>query len=153
MVCHFIQTILALIQVLLPLIQKHSSLIDWSPDGNELTIINVQKFISEVLPTYFRHGKMESFVRQVPLLIMQLNMYDFKKIVRKKNSVNFRNIHFRRGNDANFGLIKRRNYKKESKSKTEEAHQSILDHLGRESLENNGISTLLEKLLDFKTKT
>ena len=80
-------------------------------------------------------------------------MYDFKKIVRKKNSVNFWNIHFSKENQVNFDLIQRRNYRKDDPVRKEENQLNILHQMNKESLENHGISDLLGKLFDFKSKT
>jgi hypothetical protein len=44
----------------------------WAPSGAEFIIKDVNKFQQVVLPRYFRHNKMNSFIRQ-------LNMYGFHK--------------------------------------------------------------------------
>ena len=44
----------------------------WSPTGKEFIIKDIDKFEQIVLPRYFRHSKINSFVRQ-------LNMYGFHK--------------------------------------------------------------------------
>lgn len=48
-------------------------LICWSPKGASFVIKNQTRFAKELLPLYFKHGNMTSFIRQ-------LNMYGFRKI-------------------------------------------------------------------------
>ena len=50
------------------------------PDGNGFKIMNEQKFTSHILPKYYRHANLPSFVRQVSSFLSQLNMYGFHKI-------------------------------------------------------------------------
>ncbi|XP_018311560.1 heat shock factor protein isoform X2 [Mycetomoellerius zeteki] len=49
-------------------------LISWSPNGKSFFIKNQSQFTSELLPYYYKHGNMASFIRQ-------LNMYGFHKKV------------------------------------------------------------------------
>ena len=44
----------------------------WANDGKEVLIKNSKKFEENVLGSYFKHKKMDSFARQ-------MNMYGFKK--------------------------------------------------------------------------
>jgi len=41
-----------------------SAIISWLPHGRSWMILNPKKFEQEVLPVYFEHGKMSSFIRQ-----------------------------------------------------------------------------------------
>ena len=47
--------------------------IAWSDEGTSFEVHNRVDFIKEILPRYFKHNNMNSFIRQ-------LNMYDFHKV-------------------------------------------------------------------------
>ena len=51
---------------------EFSKIIYWAGNGAEFVIKDTSKFQQIVLPRYFRHNKMNSFIRQ-------LNMYGFHK--------------------------------------------------------------------------
>lgn len=51
---------------------EFAKIIYWAPSGTEFVIKDVSKLQQVVLPRYFRHAKMNSFIRQ-------LNMYGFHK--------------------------------------------------------------------------
>ena len=51
---------------------KYSDVIGWTETGYSFAILNVSLFSSVVLPTYFKHKNISSFIRQ-------LNMYGFHK--------------------------------------------------------------------------
>ena len=50
------------------------NLISWSEDGSSFTIRNQGEFTKTLLPYYYKHSNMASFVRQ-------LNMYGFHKVM------------------------------------------------------------------------
>ena len=52
---------------------KHASIICWAGDGDRFNILDPATFQQEVIPVYFKHSNMKSFVRQ-------LNLHGFKKI-------------------------------------------------------------------------
>lgn len=58
-----------------PITQRNEfeDVICWSSNSSEIQIKNAKALEEKVLPLYFRHKKIESFIRQ-------LNMYRFSKI-------------------------------------------------------------------------
>jgi len=49
------------------------SLIQWSDNGSTVIVLDEKHFAQTVLPKYFKHNNMDSFVRQ-------MNIYGFKKV-------------------------------------------------------------------------
>mmetsp|Transcript_6847 Transcript_6847/g.6714 ORF Transcript_6847/g.6714 Transcript_6847/m.6714 type:complete len:192 (-) Transcript_6847:885-1460(-) len=52
--------------------EDYRDIVSWTDDGNSFVIKDVNEFSSRILPLYFRHKNLASFIRQ-------LNMYDFHK--------------------------------------------------------------------------
>ncbi|XP_032079321.1 heat shock factor protein 1 isoform X2 [Thamnophis elegans] len=86
------------------------ALICWSPSGNSFHVFDQGQFAKEVLPKYFKHNNMASFVRQ-------LNMYGFRKVVHieqgglvkpEKDDTEFQHPHFLRGQEHLLENIKRK---------------------------------------------
>ncbi|XP_028630188.1 heat shock factor protein 3-like isoform X2 [Grammomys surdaster] len=84
--------------------------IRWSKDGHSFQIVNQETFAKELLPKYFKHNKIASFVRQ-------LNMYGFRKVIAlqsektsQKNKITFEFQHplFKRGEACLLANIKRK---------------------------------------------
>lgn len=88
-----------------------NDLICWSQDGCSFLVQDEQRFSKEVLPLYFKHSNMTSFVRQ-------LNMYGFHKVLHmdaglpkadsQVNCVEFQHEDFRRAQPHLLGLIRRK---------------------------------------------
>ncbi|MCI4392298.1 hypothetical protein PGIGA_G00144390 [Pangasianodon gigas] len=85
-------------------------LICWSPNGNSFHVFDQGRFSKEVLPKYFKHNNMASFVRQ-------LNMYGFRKVVHieqgglvkpEKDDTEFQHPYFLRGQEHLLENIKRK---------------------------------------------
>lgn len=85
-------------------------LICWSPEGNSFHVFDQGCFAKEVLPKYFKHNNMASFVRQ-------LNMYGFRKVVHieqgglvkpEKDDTEFQHPYFIRGHEHLLENIKRK---------------------------------------------
>ncbi|XP_041040137.1 heat shock factor protein 1 isoform X8 [Carcharodon carcharias] len=87
-----------------------NELICWSASGNSFHVFDQGRFAKEVLPKYFKHNNMASFVRQ-------LNMYGFRKVVNieqgglvkpEKDDTEFQHIYFIRGQEHLLENIKRK---------------------------------------------
>ncbi|XP_051527616.1 heat shock factor protein 1-like isoform X2 [Myxocyprinus asiaticus] len=85
-------------------------LICWSQNGNSFHVFDHGRFSKEVLPKYFKHNNMASFVRQ-------LNMYGFRKVVHieqgglvkpEKDDTEFQHPYFIRGQENLLENIKRK---------------------------------------------
>ncbi|XP_078542629.1 heat shock factor protein 1 isoform X1 [Lissotriton helveticus] len=85
-------------------------LICWSPNGNSFHVFDQGHFAKEVLPKYFKHNNMASFVRQ-------LNMYGFRKVVHieqggllkpERDDTEFQHPYFIRGQELLLENIKRK---------------------------------------------
>ncbi|MGH0175571.1 UNVERIFIED_CONTAM: hypothetical protein FKN15_017701, partial [Acipenser sinensis] len=78
--------------------------------GNSFHVFDQGRFAKEVLPKYFKHNNMASFVRQ-------LNMYGFRKVVHieqgglvkpEKDDTEFQHAYFIRGQELLLENIKRK---------------------------------------------
>jgi hypothetical protein len=77
------------------------SYISWQPDGQSFLIRDVNSVSELVLPHYFKHNNIQSFVRQ-------LNMYSFTKTRHDSNYREFRQPLFQRGRRDLLSIIKRK---------------------------------------------
>ncbi|XP_072301512.1 heat shock factor protein 2 [Eucyclogobius newberryi] len=82
----------------------------WSQEGNSFMVLDEQRFAKEILPKFFKHNNMASFIRQ-------LNMYGFRKVLHidsgivkqeKDGPVEFQHPHFKHGQDELLENIKRK---------------------------------------------
>jgi hypothetical protein len=85
------------------------SYISWQPDGQSFLIKDVHSVTEFVLPHYFKHNNIQSFVRQ-------LNMYNFTKTRHDSNYREFRQPLFQRGRRDMLSLIKRKSQVSSEKS-------------------------------------
>ncbi|XP_060799149.1 heat shock factor protein 1 isoform X5 [Neoarius graeffei] len=133
-------------------------LICWSPNGNSFHVFDQGRFSKEVLPKYFKHNNMASFVRQ-------LNMYGFRKVVHieqgglvkpEKDDTEFQHPYFLRGQEHLLENIKRKvttvsNIKHEDmKLSPDEVSKMISDvqHMkGKQESMDNKISSLKQPLM------
>jgi len=82
--------------------QSHTQIISWCEDGKSFCIQNSIEFSEKILPLYFKHANMSSFVRQ-------LNMYDFHKCRNSSNSHVFEHPLFIRNRSDLLRRIQRKN--------------------------------------------
>lgn len=85
---------------------QFSKISGWASSGLEFVIKDVSKFQQVVLPRYFRHAKMNSFIRQ-------LNMYGFHKARHDSSKCVFSHPLFRRDHPELLPTIKRKLKNKE----------------------------------------
>ncbi|KAM7384950.1 hypothetical protein PAMA_012032 [Pampus argenteus] len=85
-------------------------LICWSPSGTSFHVFDQGRFSKEVLPKFFKHNNMASFIRQ-------LNMYGFRKVVHieqgglvkpERDDTEFQHPFFTRGQEHLLENIKRK---------------------------------------------
>ncbi|KAG7999792.1 Heat shock factor protein 2 [Nibea albiflora] len=87
-----------------------NQLICWSQEGNSFLVLDEQRFAKEILPKFFKHNNMASFIRQ-------LNMYGFRKVMHidtgivkqeRDGPVEFQHPYFKHGQDDLLENIKRK---------------------------------------------
>ncbi|XP_059178231.1 heat shock factor protein 4-like isoform X2 [Physella acuta] len=84
-------------------------LIHWDSSGTSFHVYDQQRFSREILPLYFKHNNIASFVRQ-------LNMYGFRKVTHidqgglkiEKDDLEFSHQFFQRGEQDMLQYIKRK---------------------------------------------
>ncbi|XP_070575971.1 heat shock factor protein-like isoform X2 [Ptychodera flava] len=104
-------TVPAFLTKLLALVEdpKTDDLIRWSSNGSTFIIGDQARFSKEVLPRYFKHNNIASFIRQ-------LNMYGFRKMVgietgglkSEKDETEFYHPHFVKGQPEQLEQIRRK---------------------------------------------
>eukprot|EP00064_Thunnus_orientalis_P021577 superscaffoldBa00006633_g21742 len=79
-------------------------------EGNSFLVLDEQRFAKEILPKFFKHNNMASFIRQ-------LNMYGFRKVMHidtgivkqeRDGPVEFQHPYFKHGQDDLLENIKRK---------------------------------------------
>ncbi|XP_074541740.1 heat shock factor protein 2 [Halichoeres trimaculatus] len=90
--------------------ENTNEFICWSQEGNSFLVLDEQHFAKEILPKFFKHNNMASFIRQ-------LNMYGFRKVMHidtgmvkqeKDGPVEFQHPYFKHGQDDLLEHIKRK---------------------------------------------
>ncbi|CAM9342052.1 unnamed protein product, partial [Ectocarpus sp. 12 AP-2014] len=78
-----------------------SDVCGWGEGGNTVVIRKQVEFAKHILPLFFNHSNLQSFVRQ-------LNMYNFRKVMQDPSSGEFKHDLFRKGNEHLLHKIKRK---------------------------------------------
>ncbi|XP_034555418.1 heat shock factor protein 2 [Notolabrus celidotus] len=90
--------------------ENTNEFICWSQEGNSFLVLDEQHFAKEILPKFFKHNNMASFIRQ-------LNMYGFRKVMHidtgivkqeRDGPVEFQHPYFKHGQDDLLEHIKRK---------------------------------------------
>jgi len=81
--------------------KTYSHAIDWTNKGSSILIKDSVEF-ERILPKFFKHKKMASFVRQ-------LNLYGYKKVKNSQNQFIYYNPKFQSGKRNMLKLLKRKN--------------------------------------------
>ncbi|GCC25925.1 heat shock factor protein 2 isoform X1 [Chiloscyllium punctatum] len=111
----------------------------WNQNGHGFLVLDEQRFAKEILPKYFKHNNMASFVRQ-------LNMYGFRKVLNvdagivkqeRDGPVEFQHPYFKQGQDELLENIKR----KVSSIKPEEA-----------KIQQEGLTAILSSVQELQGK-
>lgn len=76
-------------------------IVTWLPSGEAFRISNLKKLEEETLPSFFRHGRFQSLVRQ-------LNFYNFRKVNRERTFWIYRHPLFHRDRPHDLHLLRRR---------------------------------------------
>lgn len=68
--------------------QSNRTIVDWCEDGSSFQILEEGLFAEELLPKYFRHSNIASFLRQVTYLSFSSICTTFTNAKRPKGSLN-----------------------------------------------------------------
>lgn len=92
-------------------------IVRWNETGDAFIILKTHEFCEEILPAYFKHKNLSSFVRQ-------LNMYGFHKTKQKNNEHCFVHKNFRRDNKGLLLDMKRKSKDTPSEKRSEREVES-----------------------------
>lgn len=119
-------------------------LVGWSSTGRSFIVYDQVQFSKQILPNYFKHQKMNSFVRQ-------LNMYGFKKVPKlnegtlhsnENDQIEFINDLFVKGSPESVARIKRK-----------ETKRALVPPRVRRQVDDEQLTALLQDLSDQQKQT
>ncbi|XP_076469919.1 heat shock factor protein-like [Babylonia areolata] len=119
---------------------SNNEIICWDAEGTSFHIYDQSRFAAEVLPYYFKHNNISSFIRQ-------LNMYGFRKVPNmeqgglkvERDDVEFQHQFFVRGHEELLDRIKR----KTGQARTEQRPVS---------LDRDSLAKVLSEVSQIKNK-
>jgi len=94
------------------------SIVTWNPDGRTLQVLNHKKFVSEILPNYFKQSKYKSFQRQ-------LNFYGFQRVSHGPLEGSYGHPKFVRGNEEQVKQMNRLDKNTQSNHKKVKVNDSV----------------------------
>merc|ERR1711974_295259 len=105
-----------------------SSVVSWSENGTTFTIWDSETFQRDILPRYFKHNNLCSFIRQ-------LNTYGFHKVNAPESvgGLEFSHPSFKQGSKKLLSQVRRRNSKTKKVEKIAK-NQPIADQRVAEAL-------------------
>ena len=112
----------------------HNEVISWSPDEACFAIKDIHSFSESILPQYFKHKNISSFIRQ-------LNMYGFHKA--KEGSYEFTHPLFKPGQVESLKSIHRKN---SDTCVQKEKAQDITDRIDRVQSQQEVMEGILDSL-------
>ncbi|CAM9521994.1 unnamed protein product, partial [Heterosigma akashiwo] len=80
--------------------EEYRSYTFWNADGNAFFVRQVDEFLNEILPKYFKQSKFASFQRQ-------LNLYGFRKVTKGPDSGAYAHRYFLRGQEQLLHKVRR----------------------------------------------
>lgn len=98
---------------------KYNDIVRWTDEGDAFIIINKNEFSDKVLPIFFKHKNLPSFVRQ-------LNIYGFKKTKYKSEEHCFAHRDFKRDNKKLILNMTRKTKRKSSDKKSQRSDDSYI---------------------------
>ncbi|KAM3910461.1 heat shock factor protein 3-like isoform 2-T2 [Leptodactylus fuscus] len=112
---------------------SNNDVITWSWNGQNFCILDEQRFSKEILPKYFKHNNLSSFIRQ-------LNMYGFRKVMSLESGlmksdrgscIEFQHPFFKKGKAELLENIKRKitSVKSDEPHLTQEELQKVVTEL------------------------
>ena len=131
-----------------------NDIVRWTDEGDAFIITNKNKFSDKVLPIYFKHKNLASFIRQ-------LNIYGFKKTKYKSEEHCFAHKDFKRDNKLLLLNMKRNAKVKHSDRKSQNSDVStymrksevmtLFDRMNeRITLQDDKIESLMKANQEFK---
>lgn len=108
--------------------EELADVVAWTSTGDSFLIRNVSRFTEEVLPAYYKHHNMASFIRQ-------LNIYSFKKVRHADGENVYAHPHFIRGKPHLIKHILRKSREEKEATAPALVPLDVNDKTGREIAE------------------